>query len=172
MVAQVIPQFCGLNHVKEQQEGHVPAVARVPELVTQLYQIVAELERTFPDRKFTPDGHLVGSIGEVIAAHRYGLSLLSSSEKAHDAKDKTGRMVQIKVTQGASVALRAEPAFLIVLKLLPTGETSEVYNGPGHEPWIQAGKLQSNGQRPISLYKLVKLHAQVSEHERITPVAV
>jgi len=40
-------------------------------LVKQLYKIVKEFERLFPERRFTPDGHLVGSIGEVIAKHRY-----------------------------------------------------------------------------------------------------
>lgn len=148
----------------------MPTVARIPGLVIQLYRIVGELESIFPGRKFTPDGHLVGSIGEVVAAHRYGLSLLPASHKGHDAKDGTGRLVQIKATQATSVALRSEPDYLVVLKLLPTGDTREVYNGPGAEPWNQAGKPQTNGQRPISLNKLSKLQAQVDPHERIQPV--
>ena len=40
----------------------------VPRLIGRLYDIVDRLEELFPGRKFTPDGHLVGSIGEVIAA--------------------------------------------------------------------------------------------------------
>jgi len=43
-------------------------VERVPDLVGRLYEIVSELEALFPGRHFTPDGHLVGSLGEVMAA--------------------------------------------------------------------------------------------------------
>ncbi len=39
----------------------------MPALIRQLYRVVAQLEAEF-GRKFTPDGHLVGSIGEVIGA--------------------------------------------------------------------------------------------------------
>ncbi|WP_155253486.1 DUF6998 domain-containing protein [Bradyrhizobium japonicum] len=42
----------------------------LPKPVTDIYRAVAELEALYPGRKFTPDGHLVGSIGEVIAAVR------------------------------------------------------------------------------------------------------
>ena len=35
----------------------------IPELVRDLYKLVAKFEALFPERKFTPDGHLVGSIG-------------------------------------------------------------------------------------------------------------
>ena len=40
------------------------------EKIKELYRITAELERRYPGRKFTIDGHLVGSIGEVIVAER------------------------------------------------------------------------------------------------------
>ena len=33
-------------------------------LMTRLYDVVRELEAMFPGRYFTPDGHMVGSIGE------------------------------------------------------------------------------------------------------------
>lgn len=46
-------------------------VRQIPQLIRKLYEIVAELETYFPDRHFTPDGHLVGSIGEVLAAYYY-----------------------------------------------------------------------------------------------------
>jgi hypothetical protein len=29
----------------------------------------------FPGRHFTPDGHMVGSFGEALAAHHYGIEL-------------------------------------------------------------------------------------------------
>ena len=44
------------------------SVLEIPSLVQDLYSIVDRLEELFPGRRFTPDGHLVGSIGEVLAA--------------------------------------------------------------------------------------------------------
>jgi hypothetical protein len=38
----------------------------------------------FKGRHFTPDGHMVGSIGEDFAAHHYGLQLLTASTKGHN----------------------------------------------------------------------------------------
>ncbi len=142
-------------------------VEKVPGLVGQLYALVAQLEALFPGRRFTPDGHLVGSIGEVIAAHRYGLALLPHSARGHDARAPSGALVEIKATQGSSVALREQPNHLIVLHLSKQGEASEVYNGPGAVVWSAAGAMQRNGQRPVSLSKLRMLMAQVPEALRL-----
>lgn len=145
--------------------------SHIPELVQRLYAIVQELEHHFPDRPFTPDGHLVGSIGEVLAAYYYGLTLLPCSAEAHDAKAADGRRVQIKATQGSSVAMRASCDHLIVIKLLRTGFIEEIYNGPGSSAWETAGRMQRNGQRPISLTRLRALMASVRETERLPRAA-
>ena len=125
------------------------------------------LEGLFPGRPFTPDGHLVGSIGEVMAAHRYGLTLLSCSSECHDAIASDGIKVQIKATQGRSVGLRHEPDHLIVLKLGKNGQLTEAYNGPGKLPWDMSGKLQKNGQRSISLASLGVLMQGIPDTLRI-----
>jgi hypothetical protein len=52
----------------------------LPEPVARIYKAAAELEALYPGRKFTPDGHLVGSIGEVIAAEALGLTLYPMSK--------------------------------------------------------------------------------------------
>ena len=52
--------------------GNPDRWTEVGELLAFLYRIVDLLEVLFPGRKFTPDGHLVGSIGEVIAARMIG----------------------------------------------------------------------------------------------------
>ncbi len=142
-------------------------IRQVPQLIQGIYQIVNQLEELFPGRPFTPDGHLVGSIGEVLAAHRYGLRLLPCSAERHDAIAPSGVSVQIKATQTASVSLRNEPQHLIVLKLKKCGGFDEAYNGPGALPWLQAGKLQSNGQRCISLARLKTLMRDVSTDKQI-----
>jgi len=140
---------------------------RIPDLIKQIYEIVKELETLWPNRRFTPDGHMIGSIGEVLAAHYYGLNLLSSSSKDHDAESKEdGRKIQIKVTQKSRVALRGKPEHLLVLSILKDGTSKEVYNGPGELVWENAGKMQTNGQRPITLLKLSKLFEQVPENKR------
>jgi hypothetical protein len=137
-------------------------VVRVKRLIRDLYRVVQELEDEFVDenRKFTPDGHLVGSIGEVVAAYSFGLTLYPSSAKTHDAKSKDGRKVQIKLTGGnKSVALSSKPDYLIVLQLREY-KFGVVYNGPGAEVWVKCtGDPDIPGQRQISLTKLRELQA-------------
>ncbi|MGE4049461.1 MAG: hypothetical protein AB7F38_00215 [Piscinibacter sp.] len=143
------------------------AIEKVPELVRKLYELVAEFETQFPGRAFTPDGHLVGSIGEVVAAHNYGLRLHSASSESHDATAPNGWLVQIKATQGKSVALRSEPHHLVVLLLHRSGDAEEVYNGPGAPVWAVCGAMQKNGQRPISVTKLRRIMQSVPLPERL-----
>ena len=142
----------------------------VGELLGSLYRIVDRLEALFPGRKFTPDGHLVGSIGEVVAARMFGLELLPASAPDHDAITGDGRKVQIKFTQGTrSVALRAVPDHLLVLRLARDRSLEVVYNGNGKSPWSQSGKMQKNGQRQISLSQLRDINRAVPEHDRLPP---
>ena len=138
--------------------------------IKQLYKITNELEQAYPGRKFTVDGHLVGSIGEVIVAEHYGLSLLPNSTKTHDAVSKEGKQVQIKATQVKSIAISSEPDYLIVIRLLSDGSWEEIYNGPGKAAWDNAGKMQKNGQRPISLSKLRNLMDSVDINDKIARI--
>ena len=55
--------------------------AAIQRLVPELFRVIAELEAAAPGRHFTPDGHLIGCIGEVIAADRYGLTLTTPPKK-------------------------------------------------------------------------------------------
>lgn len=126
----------------------------VTDKLRELYTLVAELEKEYPGRHFTPDGHMLGSIGEVYAAEKYGLKLYEASHPVHDAVTADGREVQIKLTQTNRVSLYECPEYLIVLKIDREGIISEIYNGPGIEPWNMAGKMCKNGQRTISVSKL------------------
>ena len=140
---------------------------QVPQLVRDLYDIVERLEALFPGRKFTPDGHLIGSIGEALAGSVYDLTLLPPSTETHDAQAPDGRLVQIKMTQTTRVGLSSEPDFLLVLSLMKSGEFEEVYSGPGRLPWNEAGAMQKNGQKAISLAKLRRLMDDVQPQDRI-----
>ena len=145
--------------------------AEVGDLLADLYSIVDRLEALFCDRKFTPDGHIVGSLGEMIAASMFALKLLAASAPAHDAETKDGRKVQVKFTQGANrVGLRAKPKHLLVLRLTPERCVDVVYNGPGHRPWSESGKKQSNGQKFISLKRLRELDGEVPDDKRLRRV--
>lgn len=142
-------------------------------LIHRLYECVAELESMFPGRHFTPDGHMVGSIGECLVADAYGLELVAASNKGYDAIASDGRKVEIKATQANSVAFRCEPEHTIIIKILPDGTFREFYNGPGSLIWRQfvGKKLPSNGQYQISLSRLGMLNATVADSLRIAKVA-
>ena len=127
---------------------------KLPAQVAVIYRAVAELEAKYPGRKFTPDGHMVGSIGEVVAAEALGLRLHASSHPGHDACDCDGRQVQIKMTAGSSISLYSDCERLVVLKVINPEEAEIVYDGPGSCAWSSAGKMAKNGQRSISLSKL------------------
>jgi hypothetical protein len=146
-------------------------IDKMPLLIKELYSIIHKLEQNFPGRHFTPDGHLVGSIGEVLASYHYGLELLSASTEIHDAKTRDGRLVQIKATQGKSIGLRSEPDYLIVIKILPNGQYEEVYNGQGKVAWDSSGSMQKNGQRSISVTRLRKLMESVQDDYRISKIS-
>ena len=139
---------------------------KLPAIVRALYSLVESLEEMFPGRHFTPDGHLVGSIGEVLAAHHYGLELLPASAQTHDATAPDGRLVQIKATQVKSIGIRSKPKHLLVLSIKRDGSFNELYNGPGGIVWDVCGKMQKNGQRRISTKKLANLMSAVPEKER------
>ena len=147
----------------------ISPVDQVPALVRKLYDLVSEFEKLFPGRAFTPDGHLVGSIGEVIAAHKFDLKLHKASAESHDAIAPNGWHVQIKATQGKAVALRAEPQHLLVLRLEKSGECEVVYNGPGALAWAKCGAKQKNGQCQISLSKLRGLMQIVPPAAQLPP---
>ena len=148
-----------------------PLGRSVAEKIRALYQISKDLESLFPGRHYTPDGHMVGSIGEALAAHYYALELFPASEKTHDARAKDGRLVQIKATQTNRVALTSLPEWLLVLKIHSDGSFTEAYNGPGDIVWKSCGGLQKNGQRSISLHKLELLQGRVSLEARLTRFA-
>ena len=129
----------------------------LPEPIAEIFRQVERLERAYPGRKFTPDGHLIGSIGEVIAAEAFDLKLLPASAAGHDARDENGVLVQIKLTSGKSIGLRACCERLLVMRIVDPTSAELVYDGPGEPVWAACGKMQKNGQRSISLTKLSSL---------------
>src|SRR5258706_2752487 len=116
---------------------------RFPQLLQAIYDAVDELEAMFPGRHFTPDGHLVGSLGEALASFHYGVELSPASAQCHDGKCGE-RNVQFKATQGDRIAMSSEPEHLLVVRLNRDGTFTEEYNGPGALGWA----LVSHKPRP------------------------
>ena len=143
----------------------------IKEKIQKLISIVKELETDFPGRHFTLDGHLVGSIGEVMAAYYYGIELYAASAVAHDG-EIDGKKVQIKISQQDDIVINHEPEYLIVLYLRKNGDVFDVYNGPGEAPWNSASKRDSHNNRHMRVNKLMELDKQVSDEFRIAVVNV
>ena len=163
---RVSPQTAPCEH-NENQRIMPESWSEVPALLADLHRVVDRLEALFPGRKFTPDRHLIGSIGDVLAAQMFGLSLLPASTAEHDAKVADGRLVQIKLTQGSRTGLRSEPQQLLVLTLNRSLAVDVVYNGSGCAVWSAAARMQRNGQRQVSLAKLHRMNKDVSDRDRL-----
>lgn len=128
--------------------------------------LIAKAEKDFPGRHFTMDGHLIGSIGECMAAYHYGIELEQASQKDYDGT-KDGVHIQIKATQRNTIMIRNQPEHLIVLQLHDNGDPEEIYNGPGDIVWEGIGNPDSNGYHHISIAKLEKLNQFVPSDKRI-----
>lgn len=146
--------------------------AKFQSLIKELYSTVSELEKMFPGRHFTPDGHMVGSIGECLVADAYGLSLQTASNKGFDATSESGLKVEIKATQSNRVAFRSCPEHAIIIKIDRSGTFEEIYNGSGARVFEHfSGKpLPSNGQYQISISKLKQLQNLVPSEEALPQI--
>lgn len=142
-----------------------------PALIRELYAVVARLTAMFPGRHFTPDGHLVGSLGEALAKHYYGIELSPASTQGYDGT-RDGKKVEVKTTQGATVALSSGPEHLLVLKLLPDGGFEEHYNGPGKPVWdlLKERKPTKNGQQQVRLTVLRSLMSGMDASHLLEPI--
>ena len=133
------------------------------DLVRRIFETCAELSRR-TSRSVTPDGHLVGSLGEIHAASILNLTLETQSNAGFDATDADGTRIEIKTTTRSSISLSAEGTLaerLVVVRLNPeNGEAAIVFDGPANTAWQMAGPAQKNGQKRLSLTKLAHIDEQ------------
>jgi hypothetical protein len=129
----------------------------LPRAIAKIYEAVAELEEKYPGRPFTPDGHLVGSIGEVVAREIFMFELYPPSNRGHDARCTVRGDVEIKITAGKEVAFRGDCNHLIVLQIVSPREAEIIYDGPGAPVLAIAGNMASNGQRRASIARIKAL---------------
>ncbi len=121
-------------------------------------------------RYFTPDGRMVGDIGEVLAANFFGVNLHAVGRHDWDGTHN-GRNVQIKATGGVDTYLKA-PAkggygdgLMLVFKIdRENGKYKVVYNGDIKRVWraLKHKKLDKSGAKMISIKRLLELQKQVS----------
>lgn len=139
-------------------------IRNIPVLIGQLFQTVAALNRIYPERPFTPDGHLVGSIGEVVAADTYGLILEKCSNEGFDARADDNRTVEIKLTSGKCVAVSSDsktPDLLIVLSLHRKRGFEEIYNGMFPVELWSSKKASKRRTVSLRLKELTKLNPKL-----------
>ena len=145
-------------------------MTRAATLVRELYEIQSRLREAFQGRRFSLDGKLVGDLGEVIAAEKYGLELVDNpSTKGHDAirigADGSRIRVEVKATQVETkrpviafspTVFDTPPDELIVLVIQSDGSMEEAYNGPASQVLAE---LRGTGdqQRTISLARIRRI---------------
>ncbi len=147
--------------------------------IKQLLKITSQLREKYKchGKNFTLDGRLVGDIGEVLVAEKYGLKLYSENSKIHDGEEiLTGRKVQIKASfKGYSYfpyGERSIPEYFLSVKVEENGDLTELYNGPGrylYENYIVKRKLKPyrNSYYTLSKGVLKGLNIEVIETEKI-----
>lgn len=147
--------------------------------IKQLLEITKKL-RDNPNhqgRKFSLDGKLVGDIGEVLVADKYGIKLYKENESVHDGEEiTTERKVQIKASfKGYSYFPYGEdklPKYFLSVNILENGELEELFNGPGSfimEHYIKKYNLKHYKETFYTLSKgrLLQLNKLVPENEKI-----
>lgn len=121
---------------------------------------------------FTPDGNLVGDLGEAVCAELFGLALAPRRGlKAIDAFTTDGQSVQIKASgrgTGIPFTHSEEPAvwLLVVCFDYEAEEVEVVYNGP-YAPAVARLPTQWLGQKTVAVSYLRRLNTEVGPDNRL-----
>jgi hypothetical protein len=143
--------------------------AQLEAAVKRLLEIVEQLATTYPKKRFTLDGRLVGDIGEVLAEIYYDLDLFEVQKSLHDGKSSDGKLVQVKATMQSSLTFGDIPDYYLGLKIHKNGTYEEIYNGPGAVIWeaIKHRKRPKNYLYTVPMSQLLKLNQTVGAHDRV-----
>jgi len=141
-------------------------INQLKDIIKDLYRSVEKMRAVFPQRKFTPDGRMVGDIGEAIAALKFGVILDEKSQKNWDGyridENCNKRLVQIKTTQKTETYLKKPPCDgdLLVFKIKQDGEYELCYDGPALKVWdaLSHRKADVTGAKIIELKKLKEIN--------------
>lgn len=136
--------------------------------VAQIYSIANELGRAFDIHTCTPDGHLLGAIGQIAARIAFDLRLGSESDE-HNCTWSDGVRkvnVQVRCSGRGSIALRREPEHLIALEISESGRIRLLFNGPGQQVWNTI-KHQKQVQKYVSSKALLEAQRNVPVGDRL-----
>jgi hypothetical protein len=143
----------------------------IPEALKKLQTVVTSLQQSYPKKKFTLDGRLVGDLGEVLAESIYDIELFSGLEKHYDAVSSDGRHVQIKTTLKESLTFPCDhiPDYYLGIKILSDGSCQEIFNGPGKlvYEFVKNRKNTKTNLHSISIKSLGKRNEGVRSEDRI-----
>lgn len=140
--------------------------------IKQLHKATQNLAEKFPERRFTLDGRLLGDIGEVYANLIYDIALDTKQRARIDAVAGDGKTVQIKITMREQILFpkKSHADYFIGLRITPSYEIVEVYNGPSQKilKTRSKSKEKENGVYYISTRILEKLSSQVPTSQKLT----
>ena len=143
----------------------------IPEAVKRLLQIVNQLRSTYPKKRFTLDGRLVGDLGEVLVEAVYDLELYGGLRRHHDGITPDGRQVQIKATMQNSLTFPVDhiPDYYLGIKINGDGTFREVFNGPGRIAGeaVKDRKPTKTNLHSVSISILERLNGKVLDRDRI-----
>ncbi len=147
----------------------MPKRTAITEGLALVFQGIERLKSTFPHRRFTVDGRLVGDVGEIIAELEYDVILHEISQPDHDGNTTDGRNVQVKATFKDSLTFKTTPDYYLGFKLYPDGRYEEIFNGPGRLIHEQFAYRSGIGTKLLSIpiSTLRELSKKVAPHERI-----
>lgn len=145
--------------------------------IKELLQITQKLKERYPNKQFSLDGKLVGDIGEVLAAAKYGLELLPENTRMHDAIEiVTGRKIQIKSSFKGNFYFPCGeerlPDYLLFIQISEEGELKEIYNGTGvflYENYIKKNNLKpyKNSYYTVSKGVLQRINEEVPVIDKV-----
>lgn len=136
--------------------------------IAEIYKIANELGSAFDIDTCTPDGHLLGAIGQIASKIAFKLEFGSQKEE-HNSTWADGIRkvnVQVRCSGRGSIALREEPEHLIALEIGETGRIRLLFNGPGQYVWRRI-KHQRNSQKYASSKTLIEAQKEVDAKDQI-----
>lgn len=149
--------------------------------IRKIFEACRDLSRLAGSiRPFTPDGRMVGDIGEIIAGSFYQVKLDEKNRRNWDGTYNS-RNVQIKTTQRNDTYLKEPPkdgfgdGLLMVFKIDPnSGSYKPVYNGEIQRVWgaLDNVHIDRTGAKMISLDRLERLQSSVPAESIIPRVSV
>ena len=141
-------------------------VTEFKQKIAKIYALAKELGNAFGIERCTPDGHLLGAIGQIAAKIGFGLEFGSEKEE-HNCiwSDGTRKInVQVRCSGLGQIALRQEPEHLIALEISPQGRIRILFNGPGGIVWNQIRYQKSAAK--IRLFKVAPKDSNRSSSKR------